>query len=103
MTTAPGLQPLQSISPTRSGEGRTEDEVDSPTPSSTASEPTDQFFPSPKSNQRSTHRVKDAYLKSPHLKNFNAEDARTTDEEDLEGGRDDAFAWPTHSSYDEQR
>jgi len=98
-------QPLQNISPTRSAEEPTEDEVDSPTPSSTASEPTDQFFPSPKSNPRSTnHRIKDPlHLKSPHLKKFATEDGRTTDEEDLEGNRDDAFAWPTHSSYDEQR
>ena len=109
MATAPGIQnsipPLQNISPTRSGEGPTEDEVDSPTPSSTASEPTDQFFSSPKSNQRTTnHRAKDALLlKAPHLKPFAVEDGRTTDEEDIEGNRDDAFAWPTHTSYDEQR
>jgi hypothetical protein len=98
-------QLLQNISPTHSAEEPTEDEVDSPTPSSTASEPTDQFFPSPKINPRSTnHRIKDPlHLKSPRLKKFSTEDGRTTDEEDLEGSRDDAFAWPTHSSYDEQR
>ena len=99
-------QPIENISPTHSGELPTEDEVDSPTPSSTASEPiTDQFFPSPKSNQRSTnHRIKDnLLLKSSHLQKFATEDGRTTDEEDLEGIRDDAFAWPTHSTYDEQR
>lgn len=97
--------PVGTISPTHSGELPTEDEVDSPTPSSTASEPiTDQFLPSPKTNQRSTNRNNDTlHMKSPRLKNLTTEDGRTTDEEDLEGVRDDAFTWPTHSSYDEQR
>ena len=109
MATVPGINnsrgPLKTISPNHSGEGPTEDEVDSPTPSSTASEPTDQFFPSPKSNQRSTnHRINNPiHSKSAYLKNFANEDGRTTDEEDMEGDRDDAFAWPTHSSYDEKR
>ena len=49
-------------------------------------------------------RTKDTLLlKAPHLKPFAVEDGRTTDEEDVEGNRDDAFAWPTHTSYDEQR
>ena len=97
--------PPGTISPTHSGELPTEDEVDSPTPSSTASEPiTDQFLPSPKTNQRSTNRINDTlHMKSPRLKNLATEDVRTTDEEDLEGVTDDAFTWPTHSSYDEQR
>ena len=100
-------QPLEKLSPTHSGELPTEDEADSPTPSSTASEPiTDQFSPSTKTNLRSTNdRVKEPlHLKrSSHLKKFGTEDGRTTDEEDLEGVRDDAFAWPAHSTYDEQR
>ena len=97
--------PVGTISPTHSGELPTEDEVDSPTPSSTASEPiTDQFLSSPKTNQRSTNRINDTlHMKSPRLKNLATEDVRTTDEEDLEGVTDDAFTWPTHSSYDEQR
>ena len=70
MATVPGITnsrvPLKSISPTHSGEGPTEDEVDSPTPSSTASEPTDQFFPSPKSNQRSTNHRR--FLEAGQLK-----------------------------------
>ena len=98
-------QPLEKISPTPSGELPAEDEADSPTPSSTASEPiTDQFSPVEKTSRPTNHRGKDSHLRrSPQLKKFGAEDGRTTDEEDVEGARDDAFSWPTHSTYDEQR
>ena len=104
-TSLSNRQPLEKISPTHSGELPAEDEADSPTPSSTASEPiTDQFSPVEKTARSANHRGKDSHLRrSPHLKKFGAEDGRTTDEEDVEGTRDDAFSWPTHSTYDEQR